>query len=252
VGKTQIPGWEQRPLSSATSGTPERVYHLRTDAGRQHFSSIRSSGPQTGRVNHKLNGGICIDRISLKKSRTIPLPGAGRTMIMRCTAKAALFQQTGQQPQELALHTKLRIALSPDTFSSSYLLHEGRMLESFWKKRVGARLRSITPFLKDSPFDSRLPQEIECKLAQFLDLERSSGCTCIQGQPSSPCTTVTEMWSSRCEVHLIDKTRLGSTSGVCFRLLRGVERTRLTIFALCFKKSISGNLSLGNCRLHYP
>jgi hypothetical protein len=131
-------------------------------------------------------------------------------MNMYYTTKAAFFTQARLQPQELALQTILRIELSPYTLSDRHILFEGSRPESHRKRVLFAHLGFISSFfkthrhLKVSRLDWKLPIEIECKLAQLLGFERSSNCTCIQGQPNNLCDTGIATCNSRCEVKLID------------------------------------------------
>ena len=121
-------------------------------------------------------------------------------MSMDCTTRAAFFPRVHREPQELALHTKLRIELNPYTSSDWNPLFVG----SSTNLHLILRFLPIHRHMKGSTFDSRLPREIGCKLEQLLRVERSSNCTCIQRQPNSACEAGIATCNSRCEVTLID------------------------------------------------
>jgi hypothetical protein len=67
------------------------IYEPILDVFTFHVSALRAR--RLNGFNYKWNQGICLDRTSLEKSRIIPLSGAGKTVRMRCTTKAAFFQK---------------------------------------------------------------------------------------------------------------------------------------------------------------
>jgi hypothetical protein len=160
--------------------------------------------------HRKLNEGICVDRMSVKERMTALLPWGGKSVNISCTTKAAFFPRVRLQPQELGLHAKLRIELSPCTYPGHYLFLESSQLESYRKKSLLAHLGYISRFfethrhIKGFLLDSRLPKEIVCKLTQLLGPKWPSSCTCVKGQPNSSCETSTAKCNTRCEVNLID------------------------------------------------